>query len=165
MIICIDGANGVGKSTILKELLKNYKNFVLFEDDEISKIASEIGFLNARKLIQKKFLAYENVIICRWFASMYVFDYKKNLEKFLKDKKLLINPDYTIVIGCKLNLLLKRIKQRKNFSLKKDLQEQLQDFNFIANYLQYDYMENNNSKDLKLILQKIKEKLKEIKDV
>ena len=159
MIICIDGANGVGKSTILKELLKNYKNFVLFEDDEISKIASEIGFLNARKLIQKKFLAYENVIICRWFASMYVFDYKKNLEKFLKDKKLLINPDYTIVIGCKLNLLLKRIKQRKN------LQEQLQDFKFIANYLQYDYMENNNSKDLKLILQKIKEKLKEIKDV
>lgn len=55
MIICIDGANGVGKSTILKELLKSYKNFILFEDDEISKIANEIGFLNARKLIQKKF--------------------------------------------------------------------------------------------------------------
>lgn len=148
MIICIDGANFVGKTTIINEVRKNIPNIKVIEDYEIKEIADKVGnYLEARLEIQRKYklqTTNDNIIICRWFPSMYVFDYSNNYVKFKEDMKKLVNPDITFVIGASFINILKRKKSRIGFKFNRNILKQLIQYKKACEILNYKYYENNS---------------------
>lgn len=159
MIICIDGANFVGKSTIINEIKKKLHNIKIIEDYEIKEMADKLGnYLDARLEIQKKYnlaSTKDDIIICRWFPSMYVFDYSKDYLKFNMDIRNLIEPDFTFVIGASMFNLIKRQNSRTGFKLQKNIFEQLVLYKNIARKMKYKYYKNNNIKQKNRIVKEI----------
>ena len=159
MIICIDGANFVGKTTIINDVKKSIPNLVVIEDYEINNEASIKGnFLDARLEIQKKYdfeTAQNDILVCRWFPSMYVFDYSGNYNKFKNDMKKLIAPDDTFVIGTSFINIIKRRKSRYGFKLSKSIIKQLFMYKRISKRLNYKYFINNTISQKERIVETI----------
>lgn len=154
MIVCIDGPNFVGKTSIIEEVKVFVKDLIVIEDSEIFECAQELGsFYEARIKLQKKYNLYDrkqNVLICRWFPSMFVFD-------GVTDFKDLVVPDYTFVIICDLDKLLIRQGMRKHLDLKMSLSEQIEKFKQVGSVIDCHYVQNDSLRDLKTIASRIVE--------
>ena len=152
MIVCIDGPNFVGKSTIISEVKSKVKNLKIIEDSEIFEVAQNIGdFYEARLILQQKYNLTnnnQNVLICRWFPSMYVFDGRKDFADF-------VTPDYTFVILSPLDQLLERQKKRNNFKVQMPLAIQLEKFKEAVKVMDCICLQNKDVSDINYISQLI----------
>ncbi len=152
MIVCIDGPNFVGKTSIIEEVKMVIKDLIVIEDTEIFECAQEVGdFYEARIKLQKNYNLYDrnqNVLICRWFPSMFVFD---DVTEFND----LIVPDYTFVIICDLDNLVMRQGMRRHIDIKMRLSEQIEKFEKTVNIINCQCLKNDNLQDFKKIVNRI----------
>ena len=145
MIVCIDGPNFAGKSTIISKVKSKIKDLIIIEDSQIYKTAQCCGsFYNARIKLQQEYnlkTTTKNVLLCRWFPSMYVFDEVTNFSEFVK-------PNHTFVVLSSLNVLKQRQKLRDDFPVKMDLELQIAKFKSAAQFLNCRCVENNDENSL-----------------
>ncbi len=112
--------------------------------------------MEARKYLQKLFDHESSIyIICRWFPSMYVFDYYNNYPELQKAIKCLITPDYSCVITAKKSTVLKRLDKREQFNLAMDIDEQLIKYKEAAKLLKYDIFDNDDEDSFNIIIERL----------
>lgn len=147
MIICIDGANGVGKTALAKRLSKKIDSIII-DDSVLKKYLKNGDYLQARVELQKEFAKYANIILVRWFPSMFTFDYKDSKDEFENAIKFLIKPDYTFIVTANEHKVRHRLKKRFSFSVQKDIKLQLEDFESYAKENNILLLKNNQRKHL-----------------
>ena len=148
MIICIDGPNGVGKTTLAYKIREKFENIQILDDDLLSKINRRL-YLHKRLFLQKEYNLYDNhnkiIILLRWFPSMYIFDYYKNDEQFLIDSQKLIKPDVNVILCSRLSSIKKNLIERTNFKVCLSIEEQILRFEYFARKYEVDTMNFNNA--------------------
>ena len=130
MIICVDGPNFSGKTTLLDKF-KLLDNVIVIDDNILNDYFKRTNdYFLARKKIQETYKFSEKnkiFIISRWIATLLVFDYYPDIT-FNKLEELIV-PDYTIILNVKYEELIRRCKNRNGFVNRMEYHEQIKRYN------------------------------------
>lgn len=161
IVIIIDGANGVGKTTILNQLSTRVPNVEIYDDEDLKEIFNQChDYIRAREILQSKFKDDDTIyIVARWFASIYVFDYYNNYSEMKLNIANLVLPDYSCIITANSKNIIDRLAMRNNFEISMNLEEQLMKYEEASKLLKYDMYINNDEHDLNNIINNILDKV------
>lgn len=155
MIICIDGPNCCGKTTIANLIKQQLPSIIVIDDNFVKNNLIEGDYLKTRKELQKHFFDDETYLLIRWLPSMYVFDYYGDEKKFKKDSKYLVKPNLEYIILSKEDKIKERINKRENFKIAMSIEEQLKRYREYSQKFNCKLLNNEMEKDLLLIVNEI----------
>ncbi|MCL2860144.1 MAG: hypothetical protein FWF46_06275 [Oscillospiraceae bacterium] len=163
MIVCLEGANCVGKTTILNLLKEKFSNAIIIDDFIINDyLNKENDYLQARINIQKDYDLFNKnklFIVVRWQISMYVFDFF-NEDDFNDGLNKLVIPDYTVIIDSNKFIIKYRLRKRKDFIINMDILKQLKRYRLSAKKFNYEIYKNNIKHDQKRIIKSISDNIR-----